>query len=65
MPPFEDVSLFLPHPAEYRIQNMERRLNISKETAIAVLNSISWLNSNVLAALDEYMTEIEVISLGD
>lgn len=63
--PFDDVALFLPYPSEWKLQNMHRQLNISKATAIAVISSLSWLDSNVIAALDEYMDELEMIARGD
>lgn len=63
--PFDDVALFLPYPGEWKLQNTQRRLNISRMTAQAVISSLSWLDSNVIAALDEYMDEIEIIARGD
>lgn len=64
-PPLDDIAIFLPHPAEFYTQNMQRRLSISRQTAIAVINSLSWLNSDVIAALDEWMDEIEMIAVGE
>lgn len=65
VPVFDDEAVFLPHPAEWKMQHTTRSLHISRQTAIAVLHSLSWLDSNVLAALEGWMPEIEVIARGD
>lgn len=60
--PFDDISLFLPHPAEFLMQNQNRTLNVSRQSAIVVLQSIDWLDSSVLAALDSWLPELELIA---
>lgn len=60
--PFDDVSLFLPHPAEFRVAYQNRTLNVTRQTAIAVLQSIDWLDSSVLAAIDSWLPELELIT---
>lgn len=63
--PSIELMNFMPCPGEWRSQTQAKRLGINRKTAIAVLSSLSWLDSNVIAALDEWLPEIEAIARGD
>ena len=61
-PPYEDVSLFLPHPNQWQIATHERKVNVSRETAISFLQGYSSYNSEVLMAFDEWLRDIQIIA---
>jgi hypothetical protein len=57
-PPYEDESIFLPHPTVWKKQQHQRKINISKETAIEFLANHKRLNSELATVFDEWMEDI-------
>lgn len=61
-PAFDDISIFLPHPAQWLLQTEERKLDISRETAIEFLQSYKSFDAEVEVVFDDWLREIQLIA---
>lgn len=55
---------FLPHPLVWRQNNTEKKIDISKKTAISFLADYSKFNSEMLSVFDDWMDEIRMTASG-
>lgn len=62
--PLTDLAPFLPHPVVWKQLSSNRQLNVSRQSAIAVIQSLDWLDSQVLAAIDSWLDELSLIAQG-
>jgi len=59
---YEDESIFLPHPSIWRKSLHERKIIISKETAIEFLSSYRQFGPDVAIVFDDWISDIEDIA---
>ena len=57
--------MFLPHPTVWARYQEERKIKISRGTAIEFLNSYKSFGLPVIAAFDEWIGDITAIAMGE
>ena len=57
-PSYDDESIFLPHPTVWKKQQHQKKISISKETAIEFLANHKRLNPELAIVFDEWMEDI-------
>lgn len=56
--PLKDEAVLLPHPHVWMQSMQERKLHISRYTALSILEHYDWLDSGYKAMIDEHLDEI-------
>lgn len=60
-----DLIAFMPHPTEWQLQTIDRKLSIKSETAHYVLEALSWLGPEPTALIEPMLIEIRAIAQGE
>lgn len=55
---------FMPHPLVWRQNNTQKKINISKNTAIQLLADYPSFNSEMLSVFDEWIEDIRMAASG-
>ena len=63
-PAATDLSLFMPHPDTWLIQNMDRKVFVDRQTAILFLQSYTKFGSDVIVTFDDWIRDLEIIATG-
>ena len=63
-PPYDDVSIFLPHPAIWMQSIAEKKVDIDRATAIAFLRTYKKFSPSVEAAFEDWLQDIILIAQG-
>lgn len=63
-PPFNDLAPFLPHPATWKRETEERKVNISRACAIEFLSTYQKFDPAIEALFDDWLSEIKLIASG-
>lgn len=62
-PPFEDIAVFLPFPAQYIIDNTDILVSVPKKVAKEFLDSVSKLPAEVEVAFTKWMPGLQAMLL--
>lgn len=63
-PAITDLSLFMPHPHQWIIQNSERKVQVSRQAAILFLQTYKDFGTEVIATFDSWVRDLEIIAAG-